>query len=140
VSINSTRGIGNKSEGSGYRFNGARIYAGNRQTIPKEKYAETQTWEEQPGSSPVFGATRVSIPPPGKENDDLRPTRVTERNILDASVGIDDLLRTEGYKIQLRLTALNLANKEALYNFLSTFSGTHFVTPRALQVELRLAF
>ena len=28
-------------------------------------------------SSPVFGATRVSIPPPGKENDDLRPTRVT---------------------------------------------------------------
>ncbi len=88
----------------------------------------------------VFGATRVSIPPPGKENDDLRPTRVTERNILDAGVGIDDLLHTEGYKIQLRLTALNLANKEALYNFLSTFSGTHFVTPRTLQAEMRLVF
>jgi hypothetical protein len=91
-------------------------------------------------SSPIFGATRVSIPPPGKENDDLHPTRVAERNILDASVGIDDLLRTEGYKIQLRLTGLNLANKEALYNFLSTFSGTHFVTPRTLQVEVRLVF
>ncbi len=91
-------------------------------------------------NSPVFGATRVSIPPPGKENDDLRPTRVTERNILDAGVGIDDLFHTEGYKVQLRITALNLTNKEALYNFLSTFSGTHFVTPRALQVELRLVF
>ena len=91
-------------------------------------------------SSPVFGATRVSIPPPGKENDDLRPTRVTERNIFDASIGIEDLLHTENYKVQLRLTALNLTNKQALYNFLSTFSGTHFVTPRALQVEVRLAF
>jgi hypothetical protein len=90
--------------------------------------------------SPIFGATRVSIPPPSKENDDLRPTRVTERNIFDAAVGIDDLLHTEGYKIQLRFTALNLTNKEALYNFLSTFSGTHFVTPRAMQVELRLVF
>ena len=91
-------------------------------------------------SSPVFGATRVSIPPPGKENDDLRPTRVSARNIFDAGVGIDDLLRTESYKVQLRLTALNLTNKQALYNFLSTFSGTHFVTPRALQAEFRLTF
>jgi hypothetical protein len=91
-------------------------------------------------TAPSFGATRVSIPPPGKENDDLRPTRVTERNILDAGIGIDDLARTEGYKMQLRLTAMNLANKQALYNFLSTFSGTHFVTPRAIQVELRLVF
>ncbi len=55
-------------------------------------------------------------------------------------MGIDDLFHTERYKIQLRVTALNLTNKEALYNFLSTFSGTHFVTPRALQVELRLVF
>ena len=90
--------------------------------------------------SPIFGATRVSIPPPGKENDDLRPTRVTERNILDAGAGIDDLLHREGYKIQVRFTVLNLTNKEALYNFLSTFSGTHFVTPRSLQAEVRLVF
>jgi len=27
------------------------------------------------------------------------------------------------------LTAINLTNKLALYNFLSTFSGTHYVTP-----------
>ena len=90
--------------------------------------------------SSVFGATRVSIPPPGAQNDDLRPTRVSPRNIFDAAVGIDDLLHTERYKLQGSLTALNLTNRVALYNFLSTFSGTHFLTPRSLQVELKLVF
>ena len=33
-----------------------------------------------------------------------------------------------------------LANKEALYNFLSTFSGTHFVTPRAFSAQVGLVF
>jgi hypothetical protein len=28
----------------------------------------------------------------------------------------------------------------ALYNFLSTFSGTHFVTPRAYQVQFGVTF
>jgi hypothetical protein len=36
------------------------------------------------------------------------------------------------YKVSLRLSAVNLTNHVALYNFLSTFSGTHYVTPRAL--------
>ena len=38
----------------------------------------------------------------------------------------------EKYKWSLQLTAINLTNKVALYNFLSTFSGTHYGnTPRA---------
>jgi hypothetical protein len=86
------------------------------------------------------GATRVSIPSPGTENDDLRPTRVQERNIFDGGIGIEDLLHTERYKVQARFTVLNLGNSVALYNFLSTFSGTHFVTPRTFQAELRLVF
>jgi hypothetical protein len=40
----------------------------------------------------------------------------------------------------LRFTVINLTNKEALYNFLSTFSGTHFVTPRSENVELGFHF
>jgi len=40
----------------------------------------------------------------------------------------------------LRLTAINIANKEALYNFISTFSGTHYVTPRALTAEIGFHF
>jgi hypothetical protein len=34
----------------------------------------------------------------------------------------------------------NLTNKVALYNFLSTFSGTHFVEPRTLQASVGYAF
>ena len=34
----------------------------------------------------------------------------------------------------------HVTRQEALYNFLSTFSGTHFVTPRAYQVQLGVSF
>ena len=42
--------------------------------------------------------------------------------------------------MNLNLTAVNLTDKYALYNFLSTFSGTHFVTPRALTAKVTLNF
>jgi len=38
------------------------------------------------------------------------------------------------------LTVINLANKVALYNFLSTFSGTHYVTPRTVTGQLGFSF
>ena len=44
------------------------------------------------------------------------------------------------HKWSLRLTAVNFTNKYALYNFLSTFSGTHYVTPRALTAEVGFHF
>jgi hypothetical protein len=34
----------------------------------------------------------------------------------------------------------NLTNKDALYNFLSTFSGTHFVQARAYQAAIGFVF
>ena len=37
-------------------------------------------------------------------------------------------------------TVVNVTNKVALYNFLSSFTGTHFVTPRAETVELGFHF
>jgi len=37
--------------------------------------------------------------------------------------------------VNLNLTAVNITDKYALYNFLSTFSGTHFVTPRTLTAK-----
>jgi outer membrane receptor protein involved in Fe transport len=43
-------------------------------------------------------------------------------------------------KLRLRFSVINLTNKEALYNFLSTFSGTHFVTPRTYQVQVGVTF
>jgi len=47
-----------------------------------------------------------------------------------------DLLHTEPLNMSVRLTVLNAANEVALYNFLSTFSGTHFVTPRSHQLTV----
>ena len=40
----------------------------------------------------------------------------------------------------MRFSVINLTNKEALYNFLSTFSGTHFVTPRAYRFQFGVTF
>jgi Carboxypeptidase regulatory-like domain/TonB-dependent Receptor Plug Domain len=82
----------------------------------------------------------VSIPAPGTENDDKNPPRIAERSLFDASVGEDNLFNTEKYKWSLRLTAVNITNKYALYNFLSTFSGTHYVTPRAMTAEVGFHF
>ncbi len=86
------------------------------------------------------GATRVRIPADGAENDDTNPPRIAARHLFDLSAGTDNLLKTERTKMTLRFTILNLTNKNALYNFESTFSGTHFVTPRAFQVQAGVTF
>jgi hypothetical protein len=86
------------------------------------------------------GALRLRIPADGAANDDTNPPRIAPRNLFDFSVGTDNLLRTERAKLTLRFTGINLTNKVSLYNFLSTFSGTHFVTPRAFQVQAGVTF
>jgi len=87
-----------------------------------------------------LGSIYVKIPGPGKENDDHNPQRIQPRSLFDASVGEDDLFHGDHYKWSLRFTVVNLMNKTALYNFLSTFSGTHYVTPRSLTAELGFHF
>jgi Carboxypeptidase regulatory-like domain len=87
-----------------------------------------------------YGSKFVSVPAPGTENDDHNPPRIAPRNLFDVSVGEDNLFRGDRYKWSLRLTAINVTNRVALYNFLSTFSGTHYVTPRALTAELGFHF
>jgi len=88
----------------------------------------------------LYGSTRLKIPAAGTENDDRNPPRVEPRHLFDTSVGDDDLFHGDHYKWSLRLTVINLTNKTALYNFLSTFSGTHFVTPRSYTAELGFHF
>jgi hypothetical protein len=82
----------------------------------------------------------VSIPAPNTEDDDKNPPRIAPRNLFDASIGQDDLFGGDRYKWSLRLTAVNITDKYALYNFLSTFSGTHYVTPRAMTAEVGFHF
>ena len=87
-----------------------------------------------------YGSTLVTIPATGTQNDDKNPQRIAPRNLFDLSVGDDNLFHGEKYKWSLQLTAINLTNRVALYNFLSTFSGTHYVTPRALTAEIGFHF
>jgi len=87
-----------------------------------------------------YGSTRINIPAAGTQNDDLNPSRIKPRNLFDVAVGEDNLFHGDHYKWSLRFTVINLTNKTALYNFLSTFSGTHFVTPRSYTAEVGFHF
>jgi hypothetical protein len=44
------------------------------------------------------------------------------------------------YSLGAKMTVVNLMNKVALYNFLSSFSGTHFVAPRTLEGAITFHF
>jgi hypothetical protein len=88
----------------------------------------------------LFRSTRISLPAPGTENDDHNPPRIAPRHLFDVSAGQDNLFHGDRYKWSLRFTVINLTNEVALYNFLSTFSGTHFVTPRTYTAELGFHF
>ncbi len=87
-----------------------------------------------------FGSTLINIPAPGTENDDHNPQRIAPRSLFDLALGHDNIFHGEKYKWSAQLTVINLANKYALYNFLSTFSGTHYVTPRAITAQLGFHF
>src|SRR5208282_1577494 len=78
----------------------------------------------------VGKSTLLTLPQTGTENDDHNPDRVKPRSLFNAGIGTDNLFHKEsGPRWTLRFTVENLTNKVALYNFLSTFSGTHFVAP-----------
>jgi hypothetical protein len=91
-----------------------------------------------PGSQ--YGSSLVSITTPGTNNADHNPNRISPRNLFDFAIGHDNLFHGDKYKVSLQLTAINVANKYALYNFVSTFSGTHYVTPRTLTAQLGFHF
>jgi len=87
-----------------------------------------------------FTSNLIRIPAPGTGDNDHNPQRVAPRSLFDATVGKDNIFHADRYKLNLDLTAINVTNKYALYNFLSTFSGTHYVTPRALTAKITLNF
>jgi hypothetical protein len=77
---------------------------------------------------------------PSQANADHNPDRVNPRHLFDVAVGEDNLFHGDRYRWSLRFTVVNLTNKVALYNFLSSFTGTHFVTPRTETAELGFHF
>jgi hypothetical protein len=87
-----------------------------------------------------FTSSLIDIPAPGKENDDHDPPRIRPRSLFDLSVGHDNLFHGDKYKWSAQLTVINLSNEYVLYNFLSTFSGTHYVTPRTVTGQIGFHF
>jgi len=89
----------------------------------------------------VGTSSLLTLPQTGTENDDHTPDRVKARNLLNAAIGTDNLFHKEqGGRVTLRLSVENLTHTLAHNNFLSTFSGTHFVPPRSVQVSLGYVF
>jgi hypothetical protein len=82
----------------------------------------------------------VKIPAPGTGDNDHNLPRIQPRDLFDASLGNQNLFHGDRYKVDLDLTAINVTDKYALCNFLSTFNGTHYVTPRALTAKVTLNF
>jgi len=87
-----------------------------------------------------FSSNLISVPAPNTGDNDKNPQRIAPRDLFDASLGKDNIFHADHYKVNLDFTAINITNKYALYNFLSTFSGTHYVTPRALTAKFTLTF
>jgi hypothetical protein len=85
-------------------------------------------------------STFIKVPLPGTENDDHNPQRIQARNLFDIGVGHDNIFHGDRDKWSARLEVINLTNKEALYNFLSTFSGTHYATPRTVTATTSFHF
>jgi outer membrane receptor protein involved in Fe transport len=84
---------------------------------------------------------RLRVPAAGTGDPLNNPSRVAPRHLLDLGLGVDNLLQSsKGAKVRVRFSVINLTNQDALYNFLSTFSGTHFVTPRTYQAQVGIAF
>jgi hypothetical protein len=97
-----------------------------------------------PGGTPcaavAFGALNVRPPAPNTENDDHNPQRIAPRSLFDLAAGHDNIFHGDRFKWSARVTVINVANKVTLYNWLSTFSGTHYVTPRTLAGEIGFHF
>jgi hypothetical protein len=87
-----------------------------------------------------YSSTLINIPAPGTGDNDKNPPRIAPRNLFDVSIGKENLFHADRYKVNFDMTAINVTDKYALYNFLSTFSGTHYVTPRALTAKITLNF
>jgi hypothetical protein len=87
-----------------------------------------------------FGSTLIKVPAPNTQNDDNNPARIRSRNLFDLAVGDDNLFHGDRFTWSARLTVINLANNYVLYNFLSTFSGTHYVTPRSIAAQIGFHF
>ncbi len=65
--------------------------------------------------------------------------RIKPRTVLDLNAGQEWKLKS-GRRLSAGLDLLNATDEKGLYNFLSTFGGTHVIPPRTLAAHLKLKF
>ena len=87
-----------------------------------------------------YGAALIHIVAPGTYNPDTNPSRIRPRNLFDVAMGTDSLWKKDQYSLGGKVSVVNLMDRVALYNFLSSFSGTHYITPRTVQGEITIRF
>ncbi len=133
ISINGQPGIDLRAYTADQQFVGGFICNGVKAT-------QTQGFSQCLASQ--FSSYLIHIPAPGTEDDDRNPQRIAHRNLFDMSMGDDHVVNFSGdrYHLGARLTAINVTNKYALYNYISTFSGTHYVSPRTVTGEIAFHF
>jgi hypothetical protein len=117
---------------AGYTCNGA--------LIAPNPLATATANQLSPCAAAAFGALYVRPPAPNTENDDHNPQRIAPRNLFDLAAGHDNIFHGDRFRWSARVTVINVANKVTLYNWLSTFSGTHYVSPRAIAGEIGFHF
>jgi hypothetical protein len=123
-------------------FQGGFSCAGVRATGTNQIGVQPVSGPGQPYVCPAseFSSKLVDIPAAGTGSNDHNPPRIQSRSLFDASLGKDNLFNGDKHTWSVRLSAINFTNKYALYNFLSTFSGTHYVSPRAMTAEVGFHF
>jgi outer membrane receptor protein involved in Fe transport len=65
--------------------------------------------------------------------------RVQPRTLWNLNAGQEFKLKG-GRSLLISMDLLNVLNEKALYNFLSTFGGTHVVPPRTLAGRIKYRF
>ena len=87
-----------------------------------------------------YGSTLMQVPAPERRTT-ITILRGSRQGTCSTSRSDTTIFsKATGTRSACDLRAINITNKYALYNFLSTFSGTHYVTPRALTAELGFHF
>jgi len=120
----------------------AGLFCGNVRATPPSAANPLGTPITPTGLCPAstYGSTLLQIPQPGTENDDHNPPRVAGRSLFDFAIGHDNIFNGDRFRWSAQVTVINATNNYALYNFLSTFSGTHYVTPRAVTGQIGFHF
>ena len=113
----------------------AGLYCGTVHATPTRPISSTGLCDAS-----QYGSTLIKIPAAGTEDDDHNPPRIGSRNLFDLAVGHDNLFGGDKRKWSAQVAVVNLTNRVALYNFLSTFSGTHYVTPRTVTATIGFHF